>query len=73
VGTKHSIILNHRKSTKHAEGKMWLLRKEATEVDIAVAMKQHDADTHRKGETLPEEQHMYQAQVAETCLQAGIY
>lgn len=52
MGTKHSIILNHRKSTKHAEGKMWLLQKEATEVDIAVAMKQHDADTHCKGETL---------------------
>ena len=56
VWLKHSIIFNHIKSTKHAEGKKRLLQKEATEVDIAVTLKQHDADTHHKGETLPEEQ-----------------
>ncbi len=49
VGLKRSIVLNHVKSVKHAESKKRLLGKEASERDIAVAMKQHDDDTHRKG------------------------
>ena len=52
AGLKRSIVFNHIKSTKHADGKKRLLQKEATEVDIDVELKQHDADTHRKGKTL---------------------
>ncbi len=72
VGTKRSIVSNHVKSAKHAEGKKRLLRKEATEMDIAAAMKQHDASTHSKGETLPEEQRVYRARVTKAFLRAGV-
>ena len=59
MGIKRSIVLNHIKSSKHNDGKKWLLRKEATEADIAVAMKQHNADTHCEGETLPGKLYVY--------------
>ena len=68
MGLKHSIILNHIKSTKHVEDKKPLLRKEATKVDTAVVLKQHDADTHSKGDTLPEEQCVYRASVTKAFL-----
>ena len=60
------------KSSKHDEGKKRLLRKEATEVDIAVAMKQHNADPHCKGETLPGELRVYRVQVMKAFLRAGV-
>ena len=53
LGLKRSVILSHMKSAKHDEGKKRLLQKEAKELDIATAMKKHDEETHRKGETLP--------------------
>ena len=69
---KRSIVSNHVKSTKHVEGKKWLLQKEAREVDIAVAMKQNDDATHRKGETLAEEQRVYRVRVMKAFLKAGV-
>ena len=72
MGIKHSIVSNHVKSTKHAESKKRLLKKEAREVDIAVAMKQYDDATHRKGETLPEEQRVYRVRVMKSFLRAGV-
>ena len=68
VGIKRSIALNHIKSSKHDEGKKRLLQKEATKVDIAVVMKQHDADTHCKEETLPGELHVNRVRVMKAFL-----
>ena len=68
MGIKRSIALNHIKLSKHDEGKKRLLRKEATEVDIAVVMKQHDSDTHCKEETLPGELHVNRVRVMKAFL-----
>ena len=52
---KYSVDLNHNKSTKHVSGKQMLTMKQERERDPALALERHDAETHRKGETLPEE------------------
>ena len=53
--------MNHMKSTKHLEGKKKLKTKQAGEVDLALVSKKHDAETHRKGETLLEPVRVYRA------------
>ena len=42
------------------------------ERDLAKALEKHDAETHRKGETLPEDQKVYRAKVVIAFMAAGI-
>ena len=49
------MVLNHIKSSKHENGKEKLTLNKARERDLAEALEKHDAETHRKSETLPED------------------
>ena len=69
---KRSVIQNHVKSSKHQDGKQTLTTKEKKERDLAQALERHDQETHRKGETLPEEQKVYRARVVLAFMEAGI-
>ena len=44
----------------------------ARELDIAEALKTHDAETHRKGETLPIEHNVYRVKVVMAFMKSGI-
>ena len=59
IAVKRSVVQNHIKSRKHTESKEKLKQKEARELDIAEALQAHDAETHRKGETLTIEHNVY--------------
>ena len=50
------MVLNHTKSNKHKDSKQQLTINKARERDLAKALEKHDAETHRKGETLPDDQ-----------------
>ena len=71
LGLKRSIVLNHIKTVKHNESKRLLLKNER-EMDIPVAMKKHDEESHCKGETLLEEHRIYRARAVMTFLRAGV-
>ena len=60
---KRSVVLNHINSSKHKDGKQKLTVNTARERDLAKALEKHDAETHRKGETLLEDQKVYRAKV----------
>jgi len=49
-----------------------LKSKTLREKDIAVALKAHDEETHRKGENLPEEQNVNRVKVVMALMKAGI-
>ena len=66
------VLLNHIKSSKHEDGKQKLTINKAREKDLAKALEKHDAKTHRKGETLPEDQKVYRAKVVLAFMAAGI-
>ena len=72
VAVKRSVVLNHIKSKKHEESKEKLKKKEVRERDIAEALREHDNETHRKGETLPAEQNVYRAKVVMAFMRSGI-
>ena len=59
IKTEHKCESHHHVS-KHVTSKKSLLLKEARETDIVVAMSKYDEETHPRGETLPEEQCIYQ-------------
>ena len=63
---------NHIKSEKHADSKERLKLKVSRERDVAEALRAHDAKTHRKGETLPDEQNVCRAKVVMTFMRSGI-
>ena len=63
LALKKNIVVSHVKSTKHQQSKDKLKSKILREKDIAVALKAHDEDTHRKGEKLPEEQNVYRVKL----------
>ncbi len=69
---KRSVVVSHVKCTKHLEGKKKLLEKEGRERDLAQSLRAHDAQTHHKGETLPDEQNVYRVKVVMAFMQAGI-
>ena len=69
---KRSVVLNHINSSKHKDGKQKLTVNTARERDLAKALEKHDAETHRKGETLPEDQKVYRAKVVLAFMAAGI-
>ena len=66
------MILNHIKSSKHKDGKQVLTTKQARERDLALALEKHNAETHHKGQTLPEEQKVYRARVVLAFMETGI-
>ena len=72
VAVKQSVVQNHIKSKKHEESKERLKKKESRKRDIAEALRAHDAETHRKGETLPEKHNVYRAQVVIAFMKSGI-
>ena len=59
-------------SSKHQQSKDKLKSKMLREKDIASALKAHDKETHRKSETLPEEQNVYRVRVIMALMKAGI-
>ena len=64
--------MSHVKCAKHQKSKEKLLEKEARERDLAQSLEMHDAQTHRKGETLTEEHKVYRVKVVMALMQAGI-
>ena len=46
--------------------------KTARERDIAAALQKHDAETHRKGETLPDPHKVYRVKVVTAFMKSGI-
>ena len=72
VAVKRSVVQNHIKSKKHEESKGKLKKKESRERDIAQALRAHDVETHRKGETLPEKHNVYRAKVVIAFMKSGI-
>ena len=72
VAVKRSFVQNHIKSKKHEESKERLEKKESRERDIAEALRAHDAETHRKGETLAEKHNVYRAKVVIAFMKSGI-
>lgn len=72
LALKRSVVANHIKCTKHTNSKRRLLEKEARERDLAQSLRAHDAQTHRKGETLPDEQNVYHVKVIMAFMEAGI-
>ena len=71
VGLKSSVVSNHIKSTKHKLGKERLVKKEATERDIATAFQTSSQELHPRGETLPEEQRIYRVKVVRVFLRSA--
>ena len=72
LSLKRSVINGHVKCAKHCEAKKKLLEKEARERDLAECLRAHDAHTHRKGETLPDERNVYRVKVVMALMEAGI-
>ena len=70
--TEVSSIRNHLKSEKHLDGKKKLAGREAREQDIANALRVHNAEETLKGETLPQQQHVYRVKVVTAFLHAAI-
>ena len=72
LAIKRSVVQNHIISKKHHDSKEKLKMKMVREQDIAEALHAHDAGTHRKGETLPDEQSVHRVKVAMTLMKCGI-
>ena len=72
VAVKRSVVQNRIKSKKHEESKERLKKKESRERDIAEALRAHDAETHQKGETLPEKYNVYRAKFVIAFMKSGI-
>lgn len=53
LSLKRSVVQLHVRSKKHEASKENLRNKTSRERDIALALQAHDAQTHRKGESLP--------------------
>ena len=72
IAIKRSVVVNHINSNKHKESKEKLRKKSAREQDIADALRIHDSETHRKGESLAEGQKVYRVKVVMALMKAGI-
>uniref|UniRef100_A0A1X7THB0 U1-type domain-containing protein n=1 Tax=Amphimedon queenslandica TaxID=400682 RepID=A0A1X7THB0_AMPQE len=66
LSVKCSVVRIHINSSKHKSGKEQLSKKGQTEMDISHALQSSDEAANVKGETLPEEQRVYQVKVV-TC------
>ena len=64
IAVKRSVVQNYIKSRKYAESKEKLKERVARELDIAKALQAHDAEMHRKGETLPIEHNIYRLKLS---------
>ena len=72
LSRKRSVINQHIQSAKHNKSKERLQVKEAREKNIADMLIQHNAETHLRGETLPERQQVYRIKVVTAFLKAGV-
>ena len=72
ISLKKSIIKLHLDSQKHKTSKGKLLVKEAKQRNIAELLKKYDKEHHPKGETLPNNVHVYRVTVVKSFLKAGI-
>ena len=72
LSLKRSIVKNHIESVKHRNAKERLAKNGARERDIASSLKKFNEQEHQKGETLPEQQQVYQVKVVSTFLKAGV-
>ena len=72
VSLKKSVIKLHVDSQKHKNSKEKLHKKEATQRDIAGALKNYDSTCHPKGESLPEDVRVYRVSVVMAFLRAGV-
>ena len=57
------MVLNHIKSNKqeNCKQKLAINKERERDLHVAEALEKHDAETHRKRETLPEDQKIYRA------------
>jgi len=58
--------------TKHKAGKERLAKKEATQRDIATSFQNSSQELHSRGETLPEEQHIFHVKVVRVFLRSAV-
>lgn len=72
VSQKASSLLRHISSARHAEGKKAKQKHKETQQSITTAMRQFNAQTHVKGETLPETERAYRCEVVQAFLRAGV-
>ena len=72
LSVKRSTIMNHIKSSKHAESKLKLENKHSRELCIPEALQRYDKMSQPKGQTLPSDQQVYRVKVMMTLLRAGI-
>ena len=71
IELKSSVVRNHLRLNKHQLGKNRLVRKNATEKDIAAAFERTQQEEHPRGETLPEEQRVYRVRVVQAFLRTA--
>jgi len=69
---KSSVVNGHIKSAKHTAGKIRLENQKKKDMEIAEALKSHDAEHNPKGETLPDKQRICRVKVTRTFLSAGV-
>ena len=72
LSLKHSVLINHMKSTKHLEGKKRLEANVARERSIADALRVHNEKHHLKGETSSDSQQVYRVKVMTCFLKAAV-
>ena len=71
LSTKKSILQNHCKSKKHAQGKEMLVKSKKRDVTITEALKADNASCRLQTSTLPLEVRAFRVQVVEDFLKAG--
>ena len=59
LSVKRSTIVNHIKSSKHAESELNLGKKQSRELCIADDLHKYDKASQPKGQTLPSDQQVY--------------
>lgn len=72
VSVKKSVLLQHIKSTKHANGKMLLASHKLQDQKIADMLKKYDAEKHPVGEKIPDDVRVFRIKVVRCFLKAGV-
>ena len=72
LSTKKSVLQNHCKSKKHAQGNEKLVKSEKKDVTITKALKADNASCRLQTSTLPLEVRAFRVQVVEDFLKVGV-
>ena len=72
ISVKRSTVLNHVRSVKHGESKAKLNSRQAKDINLVSALKKYDGDKNPVGQTLPDNQRLYQVKVVKAFMRAGI-